>query len=202
MGNDEIDAARRESACRRTKKYRDSHKDKVRAGIQKWREENKERILSYTREYIRNLSPERREEIRARDRDRSRKKREQDREAYNARQRKWSRANPEKVLMRNRRWQKKNPDKLRAAKHRRRQKSGEIPFTGSDIDHIRTLQRNKCGYCKELLTRKNEHIDHIVAIASGGNNDRKNIQLLCSVCNQRKAKRDPIYHARQLGMLL
>jgi 5-methylcytosine-specific restriction endonuclease McrA len=59
--------------------------------------------------------------------------------------------------------------------------SNLLPFEAKKI-----FQRDKfiCQYCgsKEKLT-----IDHIFPLSKGGNNDDKNLQVLCLKCNQKKA---------------
>lgn len=73
--------------------------------------------------------------------------------------------------------------------------------TAQDIRDIFALQRAKCGACRCSI-RKGYHVDHIIAIANGGSNDRRNIQLLCEPCNLLKKAKDPIEFMRELGRLL
>ena len=62
------------------------------------------------------------------------------------------------------------------------------------------------GKCAHLWCRKNlkdgYHVDHRIALARGGSNDKKNLQLLCPPCNIKKHAKDPIDFAQQNGMLL
>lgn len=46
------------------------------------------------------------------------------------------------------------------------------------------------------------HVDHIKALRRGGTNDRRNLQMLCQPCNNRKHAKDPIDYAQSLGLLL
>jgi 5-methylcytosine-specific restriction endonuclease McrA len=46
------------------------------------------------------------------------------------------------------------------------------------------------------------HVDHILPLALGGDNRRKNIQLLCPTCNLSKGAHHPIDHAQRNGLLL
>lgn len=101
-------------------------------------------------------------------------------------------------------WAKENPEKARlAGKTRRARKLGAAgTFTPEDVAEIRKLQRNKCAYCRVSLSKAIVHIDHIVSLSRGGSNHRRNLQLLCQPCNNRKHAKDPIVFARQLGKLL
>ncbi len=116
----------------------------------------------------------------------------------------WNKRNPKKVREHIRQWNKNNPDKVRAHHHRRRarRRNAGGTFTAGDIAEIRKLQRNRCARCEQSLKRKKVHIDHITPLARGGTNDRRNLQLLCALCNDSKGARDPIDDMRRLGRLL
>jgi 5-methylcytosine-specific restriction endonuclease McrA len=108
------------------------------------------------------------------------------------------------VRERTRRWRANNPDAERAIKARRRAKelNAEGTFTAADVREIGKLQRNRCARCREALKGKKVHLDHITPLARGGQNDRRNLQLLCAPCNLSKGDRDPIDDMRTLGLLL
>lgn len=184
------------------KEYRIRNRDKVLAGLKRWQAANKDHIKEYAKKRNLAKTEEQIEKDRIKDRLYKAIYRKKNRELYNARLRKWSAENPEKVKTRNYKWAKNNREKVLAAKARRRAKSGNNPFTANDILHIRKLQNKKCIYCHAKLTPAIEHIDHIVALANGGTNDKTNIQLLCSHCNKRKACRDHIKFAQSMGQLL
>ena len=82
----------------------------------------------------------------------------------------------------------------------RMQAAGE-GFTASDVAAIKKLQRGLCAYCRIKLPKR-FHRDHIIPLINGGQHDRRNLQLLCEPCNLSKGKRDPIAHARTLGLLI
>lgn len=108
-----------------------------------------------------------------------------------------------KVKVHKARWRKKNPDKSRQYVHARRarKRGNGGKYTAEDIAEICKMQRGKCAYCPASLKNK-YHVDHIVPLARGGSNERRNVQLTCPKCNHSKGPRDPLVHARSLGMLL
>lgn len=106
-----------------------------------------------------------------------------------------------------RQWALDNPERARSnakiSRHRRRALELLAPgsFTADDIADILRAQKRKCAYCRCKLGL-DYHVDHIVPLSKGGTNDRSNIQVACPKCNLEKGTRDPIDHARSLGMLL
>jgi hypothetical protein len=104
-----------------------------------------------------------------------------------ARTKKWARDNPERAKV-----------NRRNGKARRRLVVGE--HTAEDVQRILKQQRGRCAYCRNKLG--DFHVDHIVAVANGGTNDARNIQLTCAKCNREKSARDPIHYAQILGRLL
>lgn len=52
-----------------------------------------------------------------------------------------------------------------------------------DMRKILINENSKCNYCgtNEKLT-----IDHIIPISKGGKNEKENVQILCSICNNKK----------------
>lgn len=102
------------------------------------------------------------------------------------------------------RWYRENPDKVRANSQNRRArvKGNGGKHTAEDIAELNKKQRNRCAYCK-VSFRGKFHVDHIIALKNGGSNDKRNLQILCQPCNQRKHARDPIEFAREtFGLLL
>jgi 5-methylcytosine-specific restriction endonuclease McrA len=114
-------------------------------------------------------------------------------------------ANREQMLAARAAWKVANKEARRAHDRTRRAKKrcAEGKHTGADIKALFSIQKGKCAHswCRSTL-RYGYHVDHITALSRGGSNDRKNIQLLCPPCNQRKHAKHPIDFAQQNGMLL
>lgn len=104
--------------------------------------------------------------------------------------RKWMDANPERAR-----------DHRRVARANRRAREQGGSYTASDVADILRLQRRRCAWCATKLT-PGYHIDHVVPLARGGENARRNLQALCPPCNRRKSARDPIAFAQMEGRLL
>lgn len=119
-------------------------------------------------------------------------------------QRNWRLKNPDKVLEGKRRFFERNPNYNSVAQSRRRTRISQSAshFTQRDVNEILDLQKGKCGYCRKKLSAKEKHIDHINPLARGGDNSRKNIQILCQKCNLQKSAKDPIDFARSKGLLI
>lgn len=103
----------------------------------------------------------------------------------NARIRRYRAAHPEK----RRQW-----SKVRAIAQRKSLPPGTIEFLGES-------QRWRCVGCRCCIRLK-FHLDHIVALASGGLHEVTNLQLLCPRCNAKKGKKHPIDFMQSKGFLL
>lgn len=170
------------------KRHRTEHaaknRDKLNAKMREWREKNREHLTEWRRGY--EAKPESKERARASELrrqtipERAEKKRES-----------------------RRAWSKKNPEKAKASWHNTRARRVAAPgtHTQDDIADILRAQRGRCAVCRVPL-RGRYHVDHIVPLARGGTNERRNIQLLCGPCNVRKSWRDPIEFMQQRGLLL
>jgi 5-methylcytosine-specific restriction endonuclease McrA len=121
------------------------------------------------------------------------------------RRRKHREANKERLATNYAEWAKDNRPLLRIHEKRRRDRkrgaSGKHTF--ADIQDIGRMQGWQCAnpLCR-IPVRDGYHVDHIVPIALGGSNGRRNIQLLCAPCNQSKHALDPIEWAQTQGLLL
>lgn len=115
----------------------------------------------------------------------------------------WSSANRVKVNAFIASWKAANPDKLTTYSRNRRARIAEADGVHSthDIVRIRAAQKDKCAMCCARLRGKG-HVDHIIAIANGGSNWPRNLQILCQSCNLSKNAKHPITFAQQLGLLI
>ncbi len=121
--------------------------------------------------------------------------------SFVARAREWKLANPEQAKLANKVSRQRNPETSRCAvRNYRAAKKVSGRHSKADIAEIMQMQKRRCAYCKTRLDEY--HVDHINPISKGGPNVRTNLQILCPPCNCKKNAKDPIDHARSLGMLL
>ena len=100
-----------------------------------------------------------------------------------------------RTLRREKRQRKKlrreKPDLVRGwesdAQHRRRARLRNAKRI-EHIDRIEIARRDRwrCKYCRRRLTRKTLTLDHVRAIAKGGNHTKKNTVAACRSCNSSK----------------
>lgn len=114
-------------------------------------------------------------------------------------------ANADKYRASTQRWQATREGKAVKARlqreRRARIRGAGGKHTAQDLTDILNAQAGRCAYCRSDVRMAYE-VDHIVALAKGGTNDRKNIQILCPPCNRRKRTKDPARFAREMGMLI
>lgn len=130
---------------------------------------------------------------------------ERGKDRIKARSRRWYAENTGRARAKNRQWRRNNPDKFReyirmnAQKRRAQKANADQCVTVADIREITKRQGGKCAHCQKPTKLT---IDHIVALARGGQHHKTNIQMLCGICNSRKGAKDPIEFAQSRGMLL
>ncbi len=115
----------------------------------------------------------------------------------------WRDANKEKSKISVAIWREKNRD-LVAQMHRNRsarKRGAKGTHTAKDILLLLKLQKNLCPCCKSDVSNK-YHVDHIVPLKLGGDNDMQNLQILCPSCNLKKNAKHPIDFMQSLGFLL
>ena len=91
---------------------------------------------------------------------------------------------------------------VHCASRRARAKAAGGTFTKEQIDELLQKQRGRCAWCHTRLDSSNLARDHRTALANGGSNDIRNIELLCADCNGRKSAKDEIAWANECGRLL
>ena len=184
-------------AFSRDKSKRDGHHTKCKACVIEYRGKNAARISAKRKEYRAAHA----EEISAYMREYRAQYREKNREMLVQKSIEWARATPEKRKTIARRWRENNPEASRAIVRNRRAKMRLLPgkHTADDIRDIGEMQRWRCACCKTKLVQY--HVDHVIPVASGGSNDRSNLQLLCPPCNQSKNARDPVEFMQSRGFL-
>lgn len=148
---------------------------------------SRERYNGYARRYYHAQSPEKLAE--------SRKKFAEERKA-------WEKKNPEKVAESKKSYRLANMDRWRSYVRNRRARLKGV--TGShdhnDILVLRSNQSDRCAHCQIDLFGGGE-VDHKTALSRGGSNWPHNLQLLCMPCNRKKHAKDPVVHARAIGLL-
>lgn len=137
--------------------------------VNRWRENNPERIREIQREWTKN-NPEKVYQKGLRQRT----------------------AHPEKRRALNRNWARRNPNKIRANGARRRAKIAKAPgcsYTTSEHIQMRwEMFGSKCWVCRNDA----EQTDHVKPLAAGGSHYPGNLRPICKPCNSRKKDRWPI----------
>lgn len=125
------------------------------------------------------------------------------REAAIQESRNWYASNKGKAAKAMRKWVEVNKDKANVIWRNRRARKREADGTHSieDVERMRSLQKNKCACCHADLNKSGFHVDHVVALASGGSNDVSNLQILCPTCNLKKGCKNPIDFMQEKGFL-
>ena len=63
-------------------------------------------------------------------------------------------------------------------------------FTKDERTQLYNDLNKKCNMCDKELTLKGFHIDHILPLSRGGNNENENLQLLCKPCHFEKTRQE------------
>lgn len=127
----------------------------------------------------------------------------QDPELFLARTAEYYSRNRDVIAQRTAIWRTNNKEVQAVQKSRRRAREAGAPgsHTAQDVKEILRLQKSCCACCGRPV-HKSYHLDHIVALARGGSNDRTNLQILCKDCNLSKHAKDPLDFMRARGFLL
>jgi RNase P subunit RPR2 len=67
----------------------------------------------------------------------------------------------------------------------------EIDYYNVRENRLKVYLRDgyKCRYCGKQLTQLTATLDHVTAVAQGGENDLDNLVTACLMCNSEKCKR-------------
>lgn len=96
-------------------------------------------------------------------------------------------------------WKKRNRVSQRCATRRAwtLAQAGKIPF--EDLKLKMDLQGWRCMYCKDVISLFTARIDHIYALAKGGDHYLYNIALTCNTCNRIKGSRHLKTFCKRIG---
>lgn len=152
-----------------------------------WTEVNRETYNEYARSYYHAQPSEKLAKSRAK---------------FAASRKAWGKANPEKVKAAKTKFRIENPDRWRSYVRNRRARLQKIPgrHDHNDIAALRAKQNDCCAHCRVDL-KGNGEADHITPLSRGGTNWPHNLQLLCMPCNRKKHAKDPVVHARAIGLI-
>jgi len=169
------------------KEYREKNKDKCKLAIKKWHEKNKEKFKEYQSQW--------RKENVGHIKEKSHSDYIKNKDRIIERHKKNELNNKEKYAALRAEWAKRNRDKVRVTRNNRKKSIGK--FGTSDIKRLKTSQNDKCAACLCCI-KESYHIDHIIPLSKGGSNWPDNIQLLCPLCNRRKAAKMPEVWAAEI----
>jgi 5-methylcytosine-specific restriction endonuclease McrA len=156
---------------------------------------NDERIRQKVRKY-RERYPERVKAIQA-------KSRRDNKEMHRSATKRWRENNKEHFLQKQKEWWAANSHRRRAylSLRRSRKRAAIGSYDEEDVKRLLMLQSGKCVCCRTRFGKR-YCVDHIIALARGGTNERDNLQLLCVSCNSQKWAHDPIKFMQSRGYLL
>ena len=173
------------------KKYREEHKEELRAAKKKYHVAHRYDIIKKVSEWV-GRNKARSNEIKRQwanghrdyNRERGRKYRADNIESERARSIKYRTEHAVECGKRTRTWSRLHPEKIIAYKHKRK----ALEHSGGEFSAIQWKELcerfyYKCVSCGES---KPLTVDHIVPLSKGGTNDIENIQPLCLSCNSRK----------------
>src|SRR5574343_49856 len=135
--------------------------------------------------------------------ERCRKYREENHKRELERKKKYREANNKIILENLKKYREANPGYVSTYRRNRyaRKRNAIGSHTKNDILNLLVLQKSKCAICRCSI-KTGYHVDHVVPLSKGGNNDKFNLQLLCPSCNCSKHAKDPVSFMQERGFLL
>lgn len=151
--------------CRNAKNKK--HKKENPEYYKKWREDNKEHLIKYSRTYY-----------------------SKNKELLNTKNKKYTNYNKEKIRKRKKKWYEKNKDRVMAAKRRRRARKIDVNENYSLLDRQITMEvfAHCCFNCS---SKENLCIDHHRPLIDGNPLSLNNAVVLCKTCNSSKSTKSP-----------
>ncbi len=174
-------------------RWRAAHPDRAHQAVRRWQRSNKERLRAADRlRYEKRKAWEAAHPEIAADRALKRKQKmrrwyEQNRERASARARAWHAAHPEKVRETAKRWATRHPEETREHTTRRRARLRRVKIGVVNRAEVFARSGGRCAYCREPITPKSWHLDHVIPLARGGAHAMDNVVASCPPCNQRKS---------------
>ena len=178
--------ANKEKIAARNKKYRQENKEKITAHKKKYCQENKAQIAIHYKEY----RQKHRDEILEKDRNRYQ-------------------VNKEKIKRRLKNYMQTTAGKLLEAKHRHKRRAQKRGVLYEIFDPQEVFERDgwRCKHCHKKVQWLNKspnhpfypNLDHIVPLSKGGEHTKRNTQLLCRECNNKKRDNDVGEQLRLFG---
>jgi len=185
--------------------YYASHLDKFRAHDKKRRKSSKR--SEYMKKYLKEYGVKNRERLRIQAEEWKKEWIKNNPEAfkesyksYYQKNRKWIRekfqityqTSKDRLNARLRERKKLQPGKFRLYNLKRKLPPERIdPSASAFMDRIRAMKWVPCYWCGKPVRGKDAHIDHVIALAKGGNHCSSNICASCETCNFSKGAKYP-----------
>lgn len=182
------DACRKVRRAKKFREYRAENSDRYRDHSRRWREENKERVREYNRDYY-----------------------SKNYDYFSAKSKAWKSSNPDEVAEYNksyyeknseyfkeyrRQWAAANPEKIRASQQRRRTRIEGAFVEDVLINVLIERGEGNCGICGKEFLPGTEYgdplyptVDHVIPISKGGQHSYENTQAAHFSCNSRKSSK-------------
>lgn len=174
------------------------NREKTREANRRWRENHPDKAAELAKKY-RDKDPERTKEYRKREYEKNKARyqayaktyRTVNREMVNAKNLEYAKANRDKMRQWARESYQRHKEKAAARAKARREKIKALQqgLSRGLVTRLIVSQKGLCAKCACDLSVSGHHLDHIMALANGGQHVDENIQLLCPTCNKSKGSK-------------